>query len=206
MIRHDGDTAMTRLASPAVRPQRRAARSRAVVRCTGPGAEHVAEIAGGVPDPELPMISLSDLGVLRAVDVDEVTQAVTVTLTPTYSGCPALQTMATDVAERLAEAGYPGSEVRISLTDTWSSDDVTAAGRRSLHENGIAPPPVLGSAIKAQSAGSVIPDHGAEAEPVACPHCGAETTEQLSRFGATSCKALFRCLACREPFEHFKAH
>lgn len=174
------------------------ARHRPPVALTGPGAQRVAEIAGGVPDPELPMISLANLGVLRAVDVDvdadTGASAVTVTITPTYSGCPAMATMAEDIVGRLAAAGYADVTVRKILGGDWSSDDLTVAGRDALRDSGIAPP--AASADDPDAADAVV----------ACPQCGSQATEQLSPFGATSCKALFRCLSCREPFEYFKVH
>jgi ring-1,2-phenylacetyl-CoA epoxidase subunit PaaD len=164
------------------------------VALTGPGAQRIAEIAGAVPDPELPMVSLANLGVLRAVDVNATTGRITVTITPTYIGCPAMATMAEDIVSRLADAGYADVSVHKVLGGDWSSDDLTAAGRKALQEGGIAPP----------AAPAADPGHARA--PVACPQCGSETTEQLSPFGATSCKALFRCLTCREPFEYFKVH
>lgn len=187
----------TRMARPAAF-RSPIARSRPPVALSGPGAARIAEIAGGVPDPELPMVSLANLGVLRAVDVDEDlgagTRHVTVTITPTYTGCPAMNTMAGDIVGRLAAAGYPDVTVHKVLGGDWSSDDLTAAGRKALQDNGIAPP--------AASPG----DPDAAAATITCPQCGAPDAEQLSPFGATSCKALFRCLACREPFEYFKVH
>lgn len=164
------------------------------MRLSGPDADHIAKIAGGVPDPELPMVSLESLGVLRAVDVDAASGAITVTITPTYIGCPALGTMAADVVTKLAAAGYANVTVRKVLSETWSSDDLTAVGRQALRDNGIAPP-------AARSA-----DPSADSAAVECPQCGSRDTEQLSRFGATSCKALYRCRRCREPFEYFKVH
>lgn len=161
---------------------------------SGPGADRIAEIAGGVPDPELPMVSLANLGVLRAVEVDGATGHVTVTITPTYTGCPAMATMAEDVATRLAGAGFTDVAVRKVLGGDWSSDDLTAPGRQALKDAGIAPPATDAA------------DPHADDAPVTCPQCGTADTEQLTRFGATSCKALYRCRACREPFEYFKVH
>lgn len=161
---------------------------------SGPGADRLAEIAGGVPDPELPMVSLANLGVLRAVDVDADTGHVTVTITPTYTGCPAMNTMAEDVVSRLADAGFTDVTVRKVLGGDWSSDDLTETGRRALTGAGIAPPATEAA------------DPHADEAPVTCPQCGSTDTEQLSRFGATSCKALYRCRVCREPFEYFKVH
>jgi ring-1,2-phenylacetyl-CoA epoxidase subunit PaaD len=177
-------------------PQPTIARHRPPVRLTGPGAQHIAEIAGAVPDPELPMVSLANLGVLRAVDVEADpatgTEKITVTITPTYIGCPAMSTMAEDIVTRLADAGYADVTVHKVLGGDWSSDDLTTEGRQALRDAGIAPP----------AASAAAPNAAA----IACPQCGSTDTEQLSPFGATSCKALFRCLACREPFEYFKVH
>jgi len=183
----------TRMARPAAF-RSPIARSRPPVALSGRDAARIAEIAGGVPDPELPMVSLANLGVLRAVEVDATTGRIAVTITPTYTGCPAMNTMAEDIVGRLAAAGYPDVTVHKVLGGDWSSDDLTAAGRKALQDNGIAPP--------AASPG----DPNAAAAIITCPQCGAPETEQLSPFGATSCKALFRCLACREPFEYFKVH
>ncbi|MEO7126051.1 MAG: 1,2-phenylacetyl-CoA epoxidase subunit PaaD [Nakamurella sp.] len=170
------------------------ARNKPPVQFTGPNAESIAEIAGSVPDPELPMVSLMNLGVLRAVDVNEASGAITVTITPTYSGCPAMNSMADDIVTKLHDAGHPDVTVHKVLGGDWSSDDLTTTGRQALRESGIAPP----------TARSTDPNAGSV--PVLCPQCGAQNTEQLSPFGATSCKALYRCLACREPFEYFKIH
>lgn len=165
-------------------------RRRAPIRLSGPGAEEIAALAGAVPDPELPMISLANLGVLRAVDV-AADGAITLTMTPTYSGCPAVEAMATDMTMVLADAGYHEVTVRTVLADAWSSDDVTVAGARALREAGIAPPAHL---------------TGQEPGTITCPQCGSPEVEQLSRFGSTSCKSLLRCRSCAEPFEYFKVH
>ncbi|MHA6799377.1 1,2-phenylacetyl-CoA epoxidase subunit PaaD [Bounagaea algeriensis] len=156
-------------------------------------------VAEEVTDPELPMLTLADLGVLRGVELAADGTAV-VTLTPTYSGCPALAEMRSDVRRRLSEAGFTGVEVRTELDPPWSTDWISAEGRRKLAEHGIAPP---GSA-PAHDGGPVPLTLGPTRRAVACPHCGARETEELSRFGSTACKALRRCRACAEPFEHFK--
>lgn len=137
-----------------------------------------------VVDPELPMLTLAELGILR--DVREVDGVVEVTITPTYAGCPALEAIAADL-----RAAAPDREVvvRTSLTPPWSSDDITEEGRRKLAEHGIAPPgrgPVLQIAVR-------------------CPVCGSPETRELSRFGSTSCKALWTCATCG-PFDRFKEH
>jgi ring-1,2-phenylacetyl-CoA epoxidase subunit PaaD len=159
-------------------------------------------LAGSVPDPELPVLTLRELGVLRAVRVRGA-DAVEVELTPTYTGCPAIEAMSLDIERVLHEHGVREVTVRTVLAPAWSTDDITDEGRRKLREFGIAPPRVT-------SAGPVTVGLGptrtrdAEAEAVVCPHCGSADTELLSRFSSTACKALRRCLDCREPFDHFK--
>ncbi|MFI7385208.1 1,2-phenylacetyl-CoA epoxidase subunit PaaD [Streptomyces sp. NPDC049813] len=164
-------------------------------------------LAGSVPDPELPVLTLEELGVLRAVHARGPGR-VEVELSPTYTGCPALETMASDIERVLHEHGIPEVIVHTVLSPAWSTDDITPAGRRKLQEFGIAPPrttrpagPVpLALGPTRHLAGAVDDTAG----PVACPHCGATDTELLSRFSSTACKALRRCLSCREPFDHFK--
>ncbi|GHF56031.1 1,2-phenylacetyl-CoA epoxidase subunit PaaD [Streptomyces griseosporeus] len=159
-------------------------------------ARHIAE---QVPDPELPMLTLADLGVLRGVEVTD-DGTVVARLTPTYSGCPAMAEMRAGVAARLREAGYSRVEIRTELDPPWSSDWITPAGRRKLAEHGIAPP---GAAPR--SAGGPVPlVLSPTRHTVPCPRCGSADTEETSRFAATSCKALWRCRACREPFEYVK--
>ena len=163
-------------------------------------AERAREIAAQVPDPEMPMLSLADLGVLRAVDVDD-DGVVTVVLTPTYSGCPAMAEMRAEVDRRLHEAGYAEVAIRTELQPAWTTDWITPAGRKALAEHGIAPP----RPAPHGSAGRPVPVLLSTTRPaLSCPKCGSADTEQLSRFAATSCRALWRCRACREPFEYFK--
>ncbi len=153
-------------------------------------------IAEQVPDPELPMLTLADLGVLRDVEVSE-DGTVVASLTPTYSGCPAMAEMRADVAARLREAGYARVEIRTVLNPPWTSDWITEAGRRKLAEHGIAPP---AAAPRGPVSLVLSPTRAA----VPCPRCASADTEETSRFAATSCKALWRCRACREPFEYVK--
>ena len=155
-----------------------------------------------VMDPELPFVSLVDLGVLRGVRLGDRGQVV-VELTPTYSGCPALAAMTEDVVAVLARCGVAGAEVRISLLPAWSTDDLTEHGRAQLAAAGIAPPgrstpPVVGLGPTRLLLGRTT------ATAPACPRCGSGDTEELSRFAATSCQSLWRCTSCREPFPHFK--
>ncbi|MQT05017.1 phenylacetate-CoA oxygenase subunit PaaJ [Streptomyces jumonjinensis] len=151
------------------------------------------ELAGAVPDPELPVLTLAELGVLRGVR-GLGPGSVVVELTPTYTGCPALETMAADIERVLHDHGIPDVSVVTVLSPAWSTDDISAEGRRKLAEFGIAPP-------RPHTAGSgPVP----LALSVRCPHCGSTETELLSRFSSTACKALRRCVSCREPFDHFK--
>ena len=151
--------------------------------------------AAAVVDPEIPVLTIEDLGVLRGVAVGA-DGAVEVAITPTYSGCPAMNMIAVEVALALARAGLPDARVRTVLAPAWTTDWMSEDGRRKLRDYGIAPPPPPGS-----SRGALF---GADA--VACPRCGSKETERLAEFGSTSCKALWRCRACREPFDVFKCH
>lgn len=150
------------------------------------------EVAASVTDPEVPVLTIEDLGVLRAVEIDG--DRVTVTLTPTYSGCPAIDSMRDDVILALTAAGFAEVDVRLTLTPAWTTDWMTDAGKRKLTAYGIAPP--------AHRAGAGGPIRVSLA--VKCPRCGSLRTRELAHFGSTSCKALFQCLACLEPFDHFK--
>ncbi|MFF9277949.1 1,2-phenylacetyl-CoA epoxidase subunit PaaD [Streptomyces griseosporeus] len=162
-------------------------------------ARRARHIAAQVPDPELPMLTLADLGVLRGVEVTD-DGTVVARLTPTYSGCPAMAEMRADVAARLRQAGYSRVEIRTELDPPWSSDWITPAGRRKLAEHGIAPP----GAAPRRAGGPVPLVLSPTRHTVPCPRCGSADTEETSRFAATSCKALWRCRACREPFEYVK--
>ncbi|GGN65983.1 phenylacetate-CoA oxygenase subunit PaaJ [Streptomyces albiflavescens] len=167
--------------------------------------EELLRLAGSVPDPELPVLTLEELGVLRAVHVRGA-DSVEVELTPTYTGCPAIEAMSVDIERVLHEHGVREVSVRTVLSPAWSTDDISDEGRRKLREFGIAPP------RGGRSSGPVTVTLGPtrtvtsepELEPVRCPHCGSGDTELLSRFSSTACKALRRCLSCREPFDHFK--
>ncbi len=155
------------------------------------------DLAAEVTDPEMPMLTLADLGVLRGVERDR-DDHVVVTITPTYAGCPALDAMADDLRARLAEHGEV--EVRVSLTPPWTTDLISDDGRRKLAEAGVAPPAHVGPRSTGPVALSLAPPE----KRVDCPRCGSTDTEVLSRFGPTACTALRRCRACREPFEHMK--
>ncbi len=151
------------------------------------------DVAGAVVDPEIPVLSIADLGVLRDVRVAE-DGGVEVDITPTYSGCPAMGMIAVQVEAALLQAGLPNPRVRLVLSPAWTTDWMTDAGRMALRAYGIAPP-----AARASRRALFGMD-----DAVGCPRCGSLATEKLSEFGSTSCKALWRCTACREPFDYFK--
>ena len=152
-------------------------------------------IAATVPDPELPMVTIEDLGILRDVTEDD-QRRVHVTITPTYSGCPAMDTIRADLHAAFGQAGYDDVRVDFVLAPAWTTDWLTPEGRRKLEEFGIAPP------TRRPEPGGVVP----LTLSVRCPQCGSPDTRELSRFGSTSCKSLWACNVCREPFDHFKAH
>lgn len=151
-----------------------------------------------VLDPEVPALSLCDLGIVR--DVQAVGLELTVVLTPTYSGCPATEVIEQSVREALHAAGLGPVQVALQRAPAWTTDWISAEGRRKLRDYGIAPPGPVDTAAGVPI--RLVPRRAAPA--VACPRCHSPNTERLAAFGATACKALYRCLACREPFEHFK--
>jgi ring-1,2-phenylacetyl-CoA epoxidase subunit PaaD len=210
--------------------------------------------AASVPDPEIPVVTLDDLGILR--DVRDEGGRVVVDLTPTYTGCPATRVIADDVRRALADGGFADADVRMVLAPPWSTDWISADGRRKLREYGIAPPgaaastgavvrltpraarpagpapraapsgdvsagtsfaavdahrrapadPSSGTAAAAAVAATASADADAGAETIECPRCGSADVERLSQHGSTPCKALYRCVACREPFDYFKPY
>lgn len=161
--------------------------------------EQVWQVAATVTDPELPVLTLADLGVLREVRVDD-DGAVVVTITPTYSGCPAMAAMRDDLVRVLRDAGHDRVEVRTALHPAWSSDWISEEGRAKLRRHGISPPSPRGPATAGPVPLTLLPRRRA----VACPRCDAVPAELVSEFGPTACTALYRCGACLEPFEHLK--
>ncbi|MBO0595563.1 phenylacetate-CoA oxygenase subunit PaaJ [Nesterenkonia sp. E16_7] len=158
-----------------------------------PGAT-LWEIAASVNDPEIPVLSIADLGILREARLDEDGTAVVV-ITPTYSGCPAMDTINADVTAALRHAGHEKVRIETVLHPAWTTDWMTEEGKAKLREYGIAPPTgkaALGPVRVGLS--------------VKCPRCDSPNTREMTRFGSTACKALYQCRACLEPFDHFKVH
>lgn len=166
--------------------------------------EQALHVLEQVTDPEIPVLTIADLGILRDVRVDP-DGTTHVDITPTYSGCPAMDEIRADVAAALAREGVTAVDVRLVLQPSWTTDWMSEAGRRKLAEYGIAPPgprpdggPVpLDLGYRPGLAGDGTPSP-------TCPRCGSDRTEELARFASTACKSLWRCTACREPFDHFK--
>lgn len=144
--------------------------------------EQILELLSEVADPEIPVLTITDLGIVRDVDCSD---GVTVSLTPTYSGCPATEAIESSVAAALEEHGVDDVRIRRVLSPPWTTDWITPEGREKLRVYGIAPPE-------------------RRERPIACPRCASEETEMVSEFGSTACKAAFRCRDCLEPFEYFK--
>ncbi len=149
------------------------------------------DIAAQVPDPELPVVTIADLGILRDVSEDGEGR-VHVQITPTYSGCPAMEAIRSDIIERLTDAGYRHVDVEFVLSPAWTTDWMSDEARAKLEAYGVAPPAPRGD-------GPVMLDL-----VVRCPQCGSADTRESSRFGSTACKSLWVCRSCREPFDHFK--
>lgn len=150
--------------------------------------ERLFELLGKVVDPEIPVLTLQDLGVLRDVSIAD--GKVKISITPTYAGCPAMETMRSDIEKILAAAGYEQVTVEQVLSPAWSTDWMTPSGREKLREYGIAPP--------------VNTDCGRPASQINCPQCNSSGVKLISEFGSTACKALYQCQDCREPFDYFK--
>lgn len=153
--------------------------------------ERAWEVAAEVVDPEIPVLTIEDLGILRNVQIDD--GQVVVALTPTYSGCPAVLAIELAVENALRDAGFE-PKIRRVTSPAWTTDWITEEGRLKLKDYGIAPP--------AEASGSVRSLFGDTR--VQCPHCDSTETEKVSEFGSTACKALYRCKSCREPFDYFK--
>ena len=160
----------------------------------------VRTTVGNIPDPEIPVVNLADLGILRGVEQTD--GKVTVTLTPTYSGCPATEAIASDVRQALHAIGHPNADGVISLSPAWSTDWISEAAREKLRAYGIAPP-CHSAATTAENVIRLVDRKDTLMTP-SCPQCDSSNVELLSEFGSTPCKAMYRCIDCREPFDYFK--
>jgi ring-1,2-phenylacetyl-CoA epoxidase subunit PaaD len=166
------------------------------------GQTNAYQVAATTPDPELPMLTIEDLGILRTVDYSptgEDGDLVTVTITPTYSGCPAMREITADIHARLTRAGFAQVTVNTQLAPPWTTDWITEAGHRKLAANGIAPPPPAPRRSGPIALTLTAPPSAA------CPRCGSADTRRTAEFSGTACKSLHRCNACGEPFEGVKA-
>lgn len=159
----------------------------------------VREHVGNIPDPEIPVVTLADLGILRSVEL--VAQTIQVTLTPTYSGCPATEAIRDDVLQTLRALGHEEAQVLITLTPAWSTDWMAPGTHEKLRAYGIAPP---GRVCGDATAQSIRFKTAAGEDTPVCPRCASPRVQSLSEYGSTPCKALYRCLSCAEPFDYFK--
>jgi ring-1,2-phenylacetyl-CoA epoxidase subunit PaaD len=160
---------------------------------TNYSAEQLFKLLSEIPDPEIPVINIAELGILREVKWNN--DVCTVVITPTYSGCPAMKVIEDDVISKLSEIGITSVEIKLVYAPAWTTDWITDTAKQKLNAYGIAPP-----------AHSTV-DKGAllgKPHELKCPHCNSKNTEMISQFGSTACKALYRCLDCKEPFDYFK--
>lgn len=154
-----------------------------------------------VSDPEIPVLSILDLGIVRNVQINE--SGAIITITPTYSGCPAMDAIATDIKLNLIANGIQNVSIKYTLDPAWTTDWMSESGKEKLKAYGIAPPQRMSGDARSTRIQSLL----FEGEiPVACPRCESENTKLMSQFGSTACKALYQCNDCKEPFDHFKCH
>lgn len=157
--------------------------------------EDIEKVLESVSDPEIPVLSVFDLGIIRDIIIKD-TGDIEVVITPTYSGCPAMNMIEVNIKAALQEAGYDNVQVKTILNPPWTTDWMTESGKEKLKKYGIAPP--QGSVDKSNLFG--------EDKKVSCPHCDSDNTEMISQFGSTACKSMYKCLDCLEPFDYFKCH
>ncbi len=156
---------------------------------------HIEAVLMHVTDPEIPVLTIQDLGIYQGFDVEG--DKIIVKITPTYTGCPAMDMISVNVKSAMQDAGYSNVEVKLVLSPTWSTDMISEDGLRKMKEYGIAPP-VEKTTDKSYLTG--------EHRPIPCPQCNSKNTEVISQFGSTACKALYKCLDCKEPFDYFKCY
>ena len=160
--------------------------------------EKILSLLNSVPDPEVPVLNVADLGIIRDIDIISADKSVEVIITPTYSGCPAMDVISTNIRIVLMKYGYKDVIITKVLSPAWTTDWMTENGKEKLKAYGIAPPG------KSNRAGADV--LFAEPVKVQCPQCGSQNTELISEFGSTACKALYKCNDCFEPFDYFKCH
>lgn len=160
------------------------------------GVQRIWTLLEQVSDPEIPVLTVIDMGIIRAVNVTK-HACYEIVITPTYSGCPAMDMIAVDIKAVLQENGYNNVTIRTVISPAWTSEWLSESGKKKMKEYGIAPPQ-----------GSVVDKNElfAQAKAVACPQCESIQTKLLSQFGSTACKAMYQCLDCKEPFDYFKCH
>ncbi len=158
-------------------------------------SQHIYDILKGVPDPEIPVLNVLDLGIVRHVEFND--EKLEVTITPTYSGCPAMNVIEQSIREKLISEGFQNLEIKTILSPAWTTDWLTEEGKQKLLKYGIAPP------VKSSSSKSTL---FADDRVVPCPQCASENTSLVSEFGSTPCKSLYKCKDCLEPFDYFKCH
>lgn len=158
--------------------------------------EDILKILNNVQDPEVPVLTIVDLGVLRDVNISN--QKIEVVITPTYSGCPAMDMITVNIKSAMQEAGYENVSVKLVLSPAWTTDWMSEKGKQKLKDYGIAPP------VEKTTDKSFL--LFGEDKLIPCPLCDSTNTELLSQFGSTACKALYRCKDCKEPFDYFKCH
>ncbi|MDF1697167.1 MAG: phenylacetate-CoA oxygenase subunit PaaJ [Saprospiraceae bacterium] len=156
---------------------------------------HIEDTLKQVTDPEIPVLTIQDLGIYQGFDLEG--DKIIVKITPTYTGCPAMDMISVNVKSAMQEAGYTNVEVKLILSPTWTTDMISKDGLRKLKEYGIAPP------VEKTTDKSYLSD---EPKIVPCPQCESKNTEMISHFGSTACKALYKCLDCKEPFDYFKCY
>lgn len=154
--------------------------------------EQIISFLSDVKDPEIPVLSISDLGILRNVEIRD--DQIEILITPTYSGCPAMETIQEDIRSTLAKHGMNNVNIRQVLSPAWTTEWMSESGKQKLQAYGIAAPAIHGCSLPGED------------QPESCPHCHSKNIELISRFGSTACKSLYRCLDCREPFDYFKCH
>ncbi|MEO8583937.1 MAG: 1,2-phenylacetyl-CoA epoxidase subunit PaaD [Flavitalea sp.] len=159
----------------------------------------ILKILEGVFDPEVPVLSILDLGIIRNINWVEEDKIAEITITPTYSGCPAMDVIAMNIRFVLLREGYTSIKINMELSPAWTTDWMTASGKDKLKAFGIAPP-------NYSSVGKNTSELFPEPKPVQCPLCNSMKTTMISEFGSTSCKSLYKCDDCKEPFDHFKCH